>query len=304
MKPASLSEAGLIRRLAKGFSRNGDIIKGIGDDCAVIRVAKDKYLLVTIDMLVEDVHFKLKDATPFQIGWKSLGCGISDIASMGGLSRYAVVSLGLPARCSVEFVEELYRGMKVLGRRFGVTIIGGDTNRSEKLVVDAAVMGFVEPRNLILRSGAKTGDIICVTGTLGGSYKSGRHLDFTPRQKEARILTENFRINSMIDISDGLSTDLNHIAEESGVGACIYEALIPISKNAASLDAALNEGEDFELLFTLPVNEAEKLLGKRSAGIKTPITKIGKITAGRQGVKIIGRNGKIKELRPEGFKHF
>lgn len=304
MKLTSLSEAVLIRRLAKGFSYGGDIIKGIGDDCAVIKIAEDKYLLVTIDMLIEDVHFKLKGVSPFQIGWKSLGCGISDIASMGGLSRFAVVSLGLPARCSVEFVEELYRGMKVLGRRFGVAVIGGDTNRSEKLVVDVAVMGFVEPRRMVLRSGAKAGDIICVTGSLGGSYKSGKHLNFIPRQKEARILTENFRINSMIDISDGLSTDLNHIAEESGAGACIYEELIPVSKNAASLDAALNEGEDFEILFTLPVNQAGKLLGKRPAGMKTPVTKIGEITGKKQGVRIISCSGKIRQLRPEGFKHF
>lgn len=304
MKLKKLGETGLIERLAKNFKTGEDVIKGIGDDCAVIRMSRKKYLLITIDMLLEDVDFKLKEATPYQIGWKSLACGLSDIASMGGAAKYAVVSLGLPAGLSVEFIDELYSGIRTLAKKFGVEIVGGDTNASKKLVVDVAVLGFVRPDRLTLRSGARPGDIICVTGTLGGSYKSKRHLTFIPRLNEARAMVKNFEITSMIDVSDGLSTDLNHIAKESKAGACIYEELIPVSKDAESLSAALNEGEDFELLFTMPIREARRLAERNLYANAVKITRIGEILNKKSGVKIIGRAGKAKDLLPKGFSHF
>lgn len=298
----------MIERLAMGLSGTGrgrrEIIKGIGDDCAVIRISRRKYLLVTIDMLLEDVDFRIKGASAYQIGWKSLACGLSDIASMGGTAEYAVVSLGLPARFSVEYIEELYRGIKSLAKKFNVGIVGGDTNSSGKLVVDVAVLGFVEPEKLKLRSGAKPGDIICVTGSLGGSYRSKRHLDFIPRLKEARCLVDNFKVSSMIDISDGLSTDLNHIAKASGVGACIYEELIPVSDDAHGVDAALNEGEDFELLFTMPLAEARRLAVKNIEVSGLKLTQIGEILDKKSGVRIIGKNGKVRSLQAKGFAHF
>ncbi|OGX33598.1 MAG: thiamine-phosphate kinase [Omnitrophica WOR_2 bacterium RIFCSPLOWO2_02_FULL_50_19] len=297
MKLKKLGETGLIERLAK-------YVKGIGDDCAVIRISKKRYLLITIDMLLEDVDFKLKEATPYQIGWKSLACGLSDIASMGGAAKYAVVSLGLPGKLSVEFVDGLYRGIKALAKRFDVEIVGGDTNASKKLVIDVAVLGFIQPDRLTLRSGAKPGDIICVTGVLGGSYKSKRHLTFVPRLNEARSLVKNFRITSMIDISDGLSTDLNHIAKESGVGACVYEELIPLSKDAKNVSAALNEGEDFELLFTMPLREARRLARKGLGSNGVKITQIGEILDKKIGVKIIRPDGRVKDLKSKGFSHF
>ena len=297
MKLKKLGETGLIERLAK-------YVKGIGDDCAVIRISKKRYLLITIDMLLEDVDFKLKEATPYQIGWKSLACGLSDIASMGGAAKYAVVSLGLPGKLSVEFVDGLYRGIKALAKRFDVEIVGGDTNASKKLVIDVAVLGFIQPDRLTLRSGAKPGDIICVTGVLGGSYKSKRHLTFVPRLNEARSLVKNFRITSMIDISDGLSTDLNHIAKESGVGACVYEELIPLSKDAKNVSAALNEGEDFELLFTMPLREARRLARKGPGSNGVKITQIGEILDKKIGVKIITSDGRVKDLKSKGFSHF
>lgn len=297
MKLRKLGETGLIERLAK-------YVKGIGDDCAVIRISKKKYLLITIDMLLEDIDFKLKEATPYQIGWKSLACGLSDIASMGGTAKYAVISLGLPGKLSVEFVDELYRGIKALAKKFDVEIIGGDTNSSKKFVIDVAVLGFVGPDKVVLRSGARSGDIIYVTGTLGGSYKSKRHLTFTPRLKEARYLVNNFKITSMIDISDGLSTDLNHIAKESGVGACVYEELIPVSKDAKGVNAALNEGEDFELLFTMPLREARRLARKDPELNGVMISQIGEILDKKIGVKIITPDGKVKDLKPKGFSHF
>lgn len=311
MKLKTLGEAGLIERLAKKIKKDNAVIRGIGEDCAVIKLSRDGYLLLTIDMLIEGVHFskirrggKIKDATPFRIGWKSLACGLSDIASMGGVAKYAVVSLGLPKDLSVEFIDAIYRGINLLGRRFGVTIIGGDTNSSKVLVIDVAVLGFVESKRLVTRGGAKVGDIICVTGALGGSYKSGRHLKFVPRLKEGRILVKGYKINSMIDLSDGLSTDLNHIAKESKVGACIYEELIPISKYASSLDAALNEGEDFELLFTVPITEARRLARKKLSGINVPITQIGEVVDRKMGVKIIDSSGKVRDLKPKGYRHF
>ena len=297
MKLKKLGETGLIERLAK-------YVKGIGDDCAVIRISKKRYLLITIDMLLEDVDFKLKEATPYQIGWKSLACGLSDIASMGGAAKYAVVSLGLPGKLSVEFVDGLYRGIKALAKRFDVEIVGGDTNASKKLVIDVALLGFIQPDRLTLRSGAKPGDIICVTGVLGGSYKSKRHLTFVPRLNEARSLVKNFRITSMIDISDGLSTDLNHIAKESGVGACVYEELIPLSKDAKSVSAALNEGEDFELLFTMPLREAHRLARKGLGSNGVKITQIGEILDKKIGVKILRPDGRVKDLKSKGFSHF
>jgi len=297
MKLKKLGETGLIERLAK-------YVKGIGDDCAVIRISKKRYLLITIDMLLEDVDFKLKEATPYQIGWKSLACGLSDIASMGGAAKYAVVSLGLPGKLSVEFVDGLYRGIKALAKKFDVEIVGGDTNASKKLVIDVALLGFIQPDRLTLRSGAKPGDIICVTGVLGGSYKSKRHLTFVPRLNEARSLVKNFRITSMIDISDGLSTDLNHIAKESGVGACVYEELIPLSKDAKNVSAALNEGEDFELLFTMPLREARRLARKGLGSNGVKITQIGEILDKKIGVKIIRPDGRVKDLKSKGFSHF
>jgi thiamine-monophosphate kinase len=308
MRLARLGETGLIERLAKDLSGTGrgrpEIIKGIGDDCAVIRISRRKYLLVTIDMLLEDVDFRIKGTSAYQIGWKSLACGLSDIASMGGTAEYAVVSLGLPARFSVEYIEELYRGIKSLAKKFNVGIVGGDTNSSGKLVVDVAVLGFVEPEKIKLRSGAKPGDIICVTGSLGGSYSSKRHLDFVPKLKEARCLVDNFKVSSMIDISDGLSTDLNHIAKASGVGACIYEELIPVSDDARGVEAALNEGEDFELLFTMPLAEARRLAVKNIEVSGLKLTQIGEILDKKSGVRIIGKNGKVRELKAKGFAHF
>lgn len=304
MRLSALGETGLIERLAKNFKAGRNVIKGIGDDCAVIRISKKKFLLATIDMLLEDIDFRLKEARPYQVGWKSLACGLSDIAAMGGIAKYAVISLGLPRKISVGFIDEVYRGIKALAKRFDVEIVGGDTNSSGKLVIDVAVLGFVEPERLTLRSGARHGDIICVTGSLGGSYKSKRHLTFTPRLKEARCLVNNLKVNSMIDISDGLSTDLNHIAKESGVGACIYEELIPVSRDAKGINAALNEGEDFELLFTVPLGQARRFTGKDLCANDVKITPIGEILDRKAGVRIIDRNGRTRDLKPKGFSHF
>jgi len=231
MKLENIGEFGLIEKIAKGTKTNKSVIKGIGDDAAVLEWTKDRYLLATADMLIEDRHFK-RGASPQDIGWKALCCGISDIAAMGGEPRWALVSCGLPKGLAVRYADGIYSGLKKAAGRFGVNIVGGDTNASDKIILDVTVLGEVKKEDLVLRSGARVGDLIFVTGELGGSIR-GKHLDFTPRIKESQILVKDFKINSMIDLSDGLSSDLNHILEQSAAGAIIYEYLIPRSPHPA-----------------------------------------------------------------------
>ncbi|MDD5437122.1 MAG: thiamine-phosphate kinase, partial [Candidatus Omnitrophica bacterium] len=213
----NIGEIGLIERIAGKVRRDRSVVKGIGDDTAVIKWTEGKYLLFTCDMTIEDVHFRRRRATPFQIGWKALGRNISDIAAMGGVPRYALVSIGLDPRLPVSFAEGIFAGMDALAKKFRINIVGGDTSRSGKLVIDVSLIGEVENPRLALRSGAREGDAIFVTGFIGGSIK-GRHLGFTPRLNEARALVKNFKINSMIDISDGLLLDLGRVLEASGAG--------------------------------------------------------------------------------------
>jgi len=303
MRIKDIGEIGLIKRLARQARYDRTVIKGIGDDTAVIRWTKDKYLLYTCDISIEDVHFRLKDATPYQIGHKALGRNISDIAAMGGLARYAVVSVGINPRTPVSFVDGLYKGMAVLAKKFKLNIVGGDTSRSEKLVVDVSLIGEVEKKNLALRSGAKKGDVILVTGAVGGSIK-GRHLDFTPRLEEARALVNNFKINSMIDVSDGLVLDLWRILDASRAGARIYKSLVPVSKKADSFEKAVTDGEDFELLFTMSPQEAKRLFKYWFDRMKTPVTLIGEVLDKKAGYRLVTEDGKEKKLRPEGYLHF
>jgi len=294
----SLGEFGLIDRIKKLIKTDASVIKGTGDDCAVIKFSKDKYMLFTCDMLVEGVDFTGKES-PYLVGRKAIAVSISDIAACAGLPRYCLVSLGVPKNSSVEFIDKLIKGMSRLARKYGINIVGGDISRSRQLTIDVSMLGIVEKKNLILRSGAKIGDIIFVTGKLGGSIL-GKHLRFIPRLKEARSLVKNFRVNSMIDISDGLTQDLGHILEESSTGAIIYEDLIPISKQARNLNDALYWGEDFELLFTLSAFEAKKLYRKKLTGFKP----IGEIVDKKYGLRLMDKRGKEKFIKPKGFQHF
>lgn len=297
MNLSRIGEFGLIKKFQKMIRLDASVIKGSGDDCAVIAFNKDKYMLLTCDMIVEGVDF-YRDEKPYLIGRKALAVSISDIAACAGKPKYALVSMGLPKRISAESVEKIVKGMLDLARKFKINIVGGDISKADKLVIDTSLFGFVKKRNLVLRSGAKVGDIIFVTGSLGGSIR-GRHLRFMPRIKEAEVLSENFKINSMIDISDGLAADLDHILKSSKVGALISERMIPISKDAASLKDALYAGEDFELLFTVSKKVAGRLIASRIVNCKP----IGKIVAG-SGLVLIDRNNLKKKIRPKGFKHF
>jgi thiamine-monophosphate kinase len=294
---SNLGEFGLIERFKKSIKLDSTVVKGSGDDCAVLKFNKDKYQLFSCDMLVEGVDF-YSNEKPYLIGRKSLAVSISDIAACGGLPRYCLVSLGVTKRTSVEFTDKFLKGILDLAKEFKINIVGGDLTRSGQLMVDVSILGVVERRNLVLRSGAKEGDIIFVTGRLGGSI-SGKHLKFIPRVKEARFLVRNFKINAMIDISDGLAQDLGHILQESKVGANIYEDLIPLSKEARNLEDALYSGEDFELLFTVSPSEAKKIIRRRSVSFK-PIGEIIK----RNRLTLVDKKGKENIICLKGFRHF
>jgi len=299
MKMKSIGEFGLINRMQK-MAIAKQAVLGIGDDCAVINYTKDKYLLLTIDMLIEGVHFDLKKAGRGRVGRKALAVSLSDIAAMGGIPKYCLISMGVPPNAPLKIIDNFYVGLLKLAKEYSVELIGGDTNRSEKFIFDICVIGEVEKRYLVRRSGAKRGDGIYVTGRLGGSIKDKQY-DFTPRVKEARVLVKNFKVNAMIDISDGLSSDLRHITESSNVGAIIYESRIPVSKSCRSVKEALTDGEDFELLFTMPGDISEKILTKR---LGIPVKIIGEIKNRREGVKIINKKGKKRDLRTLGYRHF
>ena len=253
-----IGEFGLIDLIRKQIPVGPKVARGIGDDTAVLFYSKNKYLLFTTDMMAEDVHFTRK-MKPYQIGHKALACNISDIAAMGGLPTFAVVSLGVPASLTVRFVEDIYKGMQALAKQFGVNIVGGDTIRSEKIIINVALLGEVEKKYLATRDGARPGDWVFVSGPLGGSFKSGRHLSFIPRVTEARFLVQNFKPSAMMDISDGLAGDLNHMLKASKVGVKLDETLIP-RHQGITLKQALSDGEDFELLFSLSSLKAKKLL--------------------------------------------
>ncbi len=293
-----LGEFGLIERFKRSIKLDSSVIKGTGDDCAVIKFSKDKYLLFTCDMIVEGVDF-LKYEKPYLVGRKSVAVSISDIAACGGLPYYCLVSLALPKNTTVKVTDKLFKGMRDMARKFKINLVGGDLSSSKHLSIDVSMLGLVEKDNLLLRSGAEKGDIIFVTGALGGTLK-GKHLRFNPRVKEARFLARNFRVNAMIDISDGLAQDLGHILAESRRGAVIYEGLIPLSKEAGNLQDALTCGEDFELLFTMPHGEAKKLLRNNPMHFKP----IGEITDKKYGLRFIDKKGREKNITPKGFRHF
>jgi len=295
---SSFGEFGLIERFKKQIKTDSGVIKGSGDDCAVLRFDKLYHQLYTCDMIVEDVDFTRKD-DPYLIGRKAIAISLSDIASCGGIPRHCVISLGMPKSTGVKFTDRLFKGMLDIARLYKVNIVGGDLSRSQKLVLDVSMLGLVEVKHLVLRRGAKAGDIILVTGSLGGSIQ-GRHLRFTPRLKEARYLVSKFPVHAMIDISDGLVQDLGHIARESGVGVRIYQERVPMSKDCVNIEDALYSGEDFELLFTLSAKNAAKLLRLKP----WEFTAIGEVVERKYGLKSVDNKGRVKLLRPKGFRHF
>lgn len=290
-KLTKLGEFGLIDLIRKEVGAGRRVVRGIGDDCAVLAYTKDKYQLFKTDMLIEDVHFTRRMPAHL-IGRKALACNVSDIAAMGGVPTFAVVSLGLPKITPVKFVTEIYRGMNDLAKQFGVSIVGGDTNRADKIVINVALLGEAQKKCLVTRAGARPKDWIFVTGALGGSFKSGRHLAFVPRLEQAQFLVQNFKPSAMMDISDGLGGDLNHILKASRVGARLWPESIPRHKGV-TLQQAMSDGEDFELLFTLAPAKAKQLMDWQMRRKNWQFSPIGEVTA----------NPKDK-INAQGFSHF
>ena len=303
---SNLGETGLIRRIARTIRTDRTVRRGIGDDCAVLSVpsGRGRYLLFASDMLVEKVHF-LSQADPASLGWKGLAVNVSDFAAMGGVPRHAVVSLGVPKRTLVSFIDRLYRGLNRCARRFGVNLVGGDTDRSAQLVIDVAILGEVEKERLVLRSGARPGDHLLVTGRLGGAVRTGRHLKFTPRLAEARAIGGRAKIHAMIDLSDGLGPDLVRLCEASRVGAVLEGAFIPRHRGC-SLPQSLTEGEDFELLMAVPPDQAGRLLRWARGNLPCGLTPIGRIVSRRQvpGVHLVVPPGMRAPVSLTGFQHF
>jgi len=300
MKLSSLGEFGLIQQIRKTAASNSGVVKGIGDDTAVLQFSAKEYLLFTTDMLVENVHF-VRDAGGRAIGYKALACNLSDIAAMGGMPTYAVVSFGAPAGAPLRLVKDIFRGINDLARKFNVAIVGGDTVKSRKLAINIALLGRVAKTKLVCRCGARPGDVIFVTGKLGRSLSSGRHLTFIPRLKESGALVTRVKPTAMIDISDGLAADLGHILEESKVGAVLFENFIPRYSGAA-VDNALYDGEDFELLFTVPQQSVPTVYRLLGQGFR--FYEIGFITEKQNGLRLVSIDGRAKKIAPKGFKHF
>jgi thiamine-monophosphate kinase len=309
-----MNEFELIQRLTRSLPTNKSVVAGPGDDCAVLDVGlPDRLLLFKTDAIVEGIHFP-PDTPPVKIGHKALGRCLSDIAAMAGTPVAALVTLALPRNFEPEFVEAIYTGMSALARRHEVAIVGGETTTNpERMLISVALLGSVPRGKSVLRSGAEVGDAIFVSGELGGSL-AGKHLEFEPRLAEARWLTQNFSIHAMLDVSDGLAGDLRHILKASRVGAQLHSTAIPISREArrtakaesstkTPLLAALTDGEDFELLFTVASKDAVPLLDAWKAQFpKVELTCIGKITAG-EGITIRDKEG-VRPFTAHGYEHF
>ncbi|MGD9127814.1 MAG: thiamine-phosphate kinase [Planctomycetia bacterium] len=280
---------------------------GPGDDAAVLRLLDTNRFVVTVDLLTDQVDFELDKIDPRRVGHKALAVNLSDLAAMAARPLGVVAAVALPEQGGKTLAEELVEGMLPLAERFGSPIVGGDVNSwPGPLAISITAFGTVTEHGPLTRSGAKPGDRILVTGTLGGSIL-GHHLDFIPRVDEALLLNERYDLHAGIDISDGLSTDLNHLCEESGCGAIVQLASVPISEAARekggddALGCALHDGEDFELLLAVPPEVAEKMLADQPLG-EVQLTEIGHFVEG-SGLQSVDNSGKIEPLVPRGWEH-
>lgn len=280
---------------------------GIGDDMAQVRVGGGGSVLITTDMLLEGTHFDLQSASLEQAGYKGMAVSLSDCAGMVTKPLAAVVSVGLPGNFEHKQLKRLHKGIVKASDKYNCPLIGGDITVWKKdggLVINSAILSEPAAGEPLLRSGAKVGDCICVTGRLGGAGE-GRHLSFCPRVAEAIKAAGIAKLNSGMDLSDGLSSDLKRICEKSKVGAVIEEQSIPVSDEAGKrenpLEAALCDGEDFELLFTLDEEEYQKLKSQWDDPLE--ISCIGQITE-RRDIMIKRSDGRSEPLPAGGYDHF
>ncbi|MDQ3199672.1 MAG: thiamine-phosphate kinase [Verrucomicrobiota bacterium] len=270
-----LGEDRLIAQLVARLQTHPAVIAGPGDDCAVIAgPEKGELLLFKTDCVVERVHFQPNEK-PSAIGWKAMARTLSDFAAMAGQPHFGLVTLIAPATREARWIKEIYRWLERVARRFEVAIVGGETSSTEgPVVLSISAIGTVEKDRWVSRSGGQAGDALYVTGRLGGSLRR-KHLNFIPRIEEARWLSGNFQIHAMMDLSDGLGADLPRLAKASGVGFEIDENSIPRNRSI-SIRQALNDGEDYELLFALSPNDSRPLATKwRKKFTRLPLTRIG-----------------------------
>lgn len=331
---SSLGEFGLIERLTKDLkTANKETVKGVGDDAAILQFTGDEEVLVTTDMLMEGVHFDLTYFPLKHLGYKAVVANISDIYAMNGTPRQITVSLALSRKFCIEDVEELYAGIRLACEQYGVDIVGGDTTSSlTGLAISITAIGTAPKGTVVKRDGAKETDLICVTGNLGAAYMglqllerekiatAGKDMqpDFSGKEyilerqlkPEARrevierLRSENIRPTAMMDVSDGLASELMHICKQSGVGCRIYEERIPIDYQTAIMaeelnlnviTCALGGGEDYELLFTVPIADHEKVAAMKDVRV------IGHIVSDTMGLALITRDGVEMQLKAQGW---
>jgi thiamine-monophosphate kinase len=309
-----MNEFELIARLTQDLPAHPSVKLGPGDDCALIDVGwPDRWLLFKTDAVVEGVHFT-GETEPEKVGRKALGRCLSDIAAMAGTPTVALVTLGLPRDHDSHIIERIYNGIKSMALQHQVAIAGGETTTNPGgILISISLIGFASKTQCPLRSGGQPGDALFVTGELGGSLQ-GKHLDFIPRLEEARWLVSNFAVHAMMDISDGLAGDLRHILKASKTGAELLSEAIPISVEArraatrpgttkTPLNAALSDGEDFELLFSVSSHDAVRLLDAwkaRFPGLR--LSCIGKLTS-EPGLRMRSRKS-VEALAFDGYTHF
>jgi len=328
-----IGEFGFIARIRRGCVVNdAGVVRAIGDDAAAFVPPAGELTLVTTDLLVERVHFLRSAAGGFELGVKALAVNLSDIAAMGGTAQAAFVSIAVPRDCPLDYLEELYRGMRRQAVEHGVNILGGDTTGSKAdLVINVAVTGSVPEEEMLRRDGARPGDVVCCTGPLGDSRAGLQlilenraadtpdlatlvkaHLLPRPHLAEGRFLAACGAATAAIDVSDGLGADLGHILAASGAGAVIHAAKLPVSDHLRRFcrrfgqdpaDMALAGGEDYVLVVTLAPERARAVADRYRRAFGRPLHVIGEIT-GTGRLEIVAADGRRREVRPRGWDHF
>jgi thiamine-monophosphate kinase len=304
-------ENDLLRWFRETLPAHEHVLLGAGDDAAILKLGDRAHLVATTDMLMDGVDFRLGEHDPALIGRKALAVNLSDLAAMAARPMAALVSLCLPRQGGEQLARQLYAGILPLAAQFDCPIAGGDVNSWDgPLAISITALGEVQPGREWRRSGAKPGDLVLVTGSFGGSIL-GKHLNFTPRVKEALWLAEYAEVHAAIDVSDGLSLDLARLCEASGCGAAIDPKRIPVAEaatrlatdqsgGAAAIDRALSDGEDFELILAVPYDSATKLLDDQP--LATPLTMIGGFIEDT-GLHALGVDTKFHPLTPRGWEH-
>jgi thiamine-monophosphate kinase len=304
--PTQLGEFAFIDWLRRRTPAAGRVLLGPGDDTAVLRWPADVPCLVTTDMLLEGSCFRLAEAGPRRVGRKAMAVNLSDIAAMAGVPVAAVVSVGLPRRGGRLLAEELYLGLREVADAFETAVVGGDTNSWDgPLVINVTLLGEATPRGAVRRGGARVGDWLLVTGPLGGSIL-GKHLDFTPRVREALQLHGLADLHAMIDVSDGLAADVGHLCDESKCGAVLRAEAIPLTPEASKvsdgrspLEHGLGDGEDFELVFAVAPEDGERLLREQPV-VGLRLAHIGEVVG--QGLWL-EEKGQRRPLERKGYVH-